>query len=111
MHPITDREDFVKAVKSRDISETYHYVNRVESRSLVENQEVKESVMDLSDLLAFEYKKDSSDNERYNLLFDKSNKYYLLVAVSFVNSHINLVTAFVTRKSKGSPEELVGKWG
>jgi len=111
MHPIVDRELFVEQVRLRDFRMTDHYRKKVESRQLVEHDEVEGMLSDFSCLKAFTYKRDLKDNERYNVLFDKSNKYYLLVALSFVNNHINLVTAFVTRKDRGRPEELVSRWG
>lgn len=63
------------------------------------------------DLVSFVHKKDNHESERYNLIFDKSTKYYLLLALSFSNEYINIITAFVTRKHRGDPENLVTRWG
>lgn len=110
-HPITEREILEQEIQDRDFRRTRHYMRQVQSRDLVQHNQVKTNLQDLEELKAFSYKKDEKENERYNLLFSKSNKYYLMVAISFVNNHINLVTAFVTRKARGKPEELVSRWG
>lgn len=110
-HPISNTDKLKDEIKSRNFRRTNHYNLRLQTRDLIEHSQVTSKLEDMSDLEAFEYKKDGRDNERYNLVFSRSNKYYLLIALSFVNNHLNLITAFVTRKSRGSPDELASRWG
>ncbi len=73
-----------------------------------------ETVMDFlrggwDDALFMAYKDFDGVSHRYNVIFEKSNKYFLIIGIR--DRKVDLVTAFKTRKNNGDPEELVKRWG
>lgn len=113
MHPITSRKKLVEEIESRELRETDHFKKKCRDRPHVSSEETKSFLTDSieDDLLAFTDKADAYPEQRYNMVFDRSNEYYLMVGISFANSHINLVTVFITRKNKGKPLDLAERWG
>ena len=113
MHPIENKGKLTEEVRKRKISYTIHFEEDIEQdRTNISSQLIETYLSNkLEDLIDFTHKPDEKDTPRYNLIFDKSGRYYLLVALSFVNAHINLITSFLVKKERGNPEELVERWG
>lgn len=112
MHPIENRSELKDEVERRNLEYTTHFEEDVlPDRTNISEEMVEKHIQNFEELISFTYKKDNYENERYNLIFDKSSNYYLLMALSFANEHINIITAFVTRKHRGKPEKLVDRWG
>ena len=113
MHPIQNQEKLEKELSKRKISFTKHFEeDTLPARSNVTREMPGKYLRKrFNHLIAFTHKKDRHENERYNLIFEKSSKYYFLLALSFSNGNINIITSFVTRKHRGDPEKLVERWG
>lgn len=113
MASIEDREELRKELNGRKIAYTSHFEKDVAPHRTIITRDLVESYLEenFEELLAFKYKEDEHRNDRYNLIFDKSTKYYLLLALSFNDGKINIITSFVTRKHRGDPEKLIERWG
>lgn len=112
-HPIKEKSTLISEAQRKEINYTNHFKEDVVATrtNISEDLVTKYLRKNFNNLITFKYKKDRYESYRYNLIFDKSSQYYLLIAISFVNSHINIITAFVTRKHRGNPEKLVSRWG
>lgn len=113
MHPIDSEELLKSEIKKREIEYTDHFLEDVEpDRPKITFELVEELIKNkLDELLAFEHKPDKYDSPRYNICFRKSTNYYVIMGVSFSKQHINLITSFPVKQSRGKPKDLIKQFG
>jgi hypothetical protein len=109
MHPIEESEVLGEAVSSRDIVYTRHFEDeRLPYRENVSKSLIEKHLRDFSGLVDFEFSEDGHDRAKYELLFDKSNKYYLKVVLSMDFESVYIVTAHVINKAKRDKSKMIG---
>jgi hypothetical protein len=112
-HPIRSVGELEVEVKRRDVVKTNHFLNySMPDRPNLEVETVIDFLRDdWDDALFMAYKEFDGVSHRYNVIFDKSNKYFLIIGIGIRDKKVDLVTAFKTRKNNGDAEELVKGWG
>lgn len=100
-HPISDQENFKEELSVRDISYTRHFEEeRLPYRSNVTKDLIEEHLQEPDNLVDFRYEEDDHKREKYQVLFDKSSKYFLKIVLSMSKGEIFIVTAHVVNKAK-----------
>lgn len=99
---IKKESEIKKVIKSSEIRYTKHFEEDVLSdRINITKKLVKSNLKNPKNLIEFQYEEDTHPREKYELLFDKSNKYYLMIVVSLEEKkYIYVVTSFVMNKEK-----------
>jgi hypothetical protein len=108
LHPIEDEEVLKQEIESRDIRYTRHFEEkRLPRRENVTKDLIKKHLRDPVDLLEFVFEDDDHRREKYQLLFDKSSKYYLKTVLSMEDDSLYIVTAHVVNKTKKEKSQVV----
>jgi hypothetical protein len=108
-HPIEERDVLQEAVSSREIFLTRHFQEeRLPRRENVSRGIIFSHLEDMSDLVDFVYSEDGHSRFKYELLFDKSSKYFLKVVLSMDESRVFIVTAHVINKAKREKSKMIG---
>lgn len=108
-HPIKNKNCLEEAVSDREIKYTRHFKEqRLPRRENVSEKLIKLYLNDMSDLVDFAYSEDEHRRFKYELLFNKSTKYFLKVVLSMNRSEIYIVTAHVINKTKREKSKMIG---
>lgn len=83
LHPISDSKVLKSELMDRDVHYTWHFEHeRLPYRENVDKDLLESYLDDPVDLLDFVYADDEHEREKYELLFDKSSKYFLKIVLS-----------------------------
>lgn len=108
LHPIDSEEALKREIESREIQYTWHFKEkRLPRRKNVSVELIETYLGNPVDLLEFVFEPDDHDREKYQLLFDKSSKYFLKIVLSMEGDSQYIVTAHVVNKSKKEKSKLL----
>lgn len=100
-HPIEEEEIFKEVISSRKVNYTYHLEEkRLPIRENVSKDLIERHLDNPSDLIDYSYEEDNHKREKYQLVFDKSTKYFLKIVLSMAEEELFIVTAHVVNKTR-----------
>ena len=109
IHPIEDRDKLDEAISVREVKYTRHFEEeRLPRRENVSKELIEDNLSNFSGLVDFVYSEDDHSRFKYELLFDKSRKYFLKVVLSMDDSEVYVVTAHVINKAKREKSKMIG---
>jgi hypothetical protein len=109
VHPIEKEEKFKNELQSRKVNYTRHFErDRLPYRQNVTKNLIEKHLEDPKDLVKYKHEEDDHNREKYQVLFDKSTKYYLKIVLSMTNGDLFIVTAHVINKTKKKLSQMIG---
>ena len=109
LHPIEKEGRFKNELKSRQVNYTRHFEeDRLPYRQNVTKDLIEQHLSNPKDLVEYKYEEDNHNREKYQVLFDKSTKYYLKIVLSMTNGDLFIVTAHVINKTKKKLSQIIG---
>ncbi|PSH01736.1 MAG: hypothetical protein BRC27_01080 [Nanohaloarchaea archaeon SW_10_44_10] len=101
-HPLESEKEFKQALNEiKRINYTRHFEEeRLPNRVNLNKKTIEENLNSPSNLIDFEFEEDEHSRPKYQLVFDKSNKYYLKVVISFKRNEVFIVTAHIVNKRR-----------
>jgi len=109
VHPIEKEEKFKNELQSRKVNYTRHFERyRLPYRQNVTKNLIEKHLEDPKDLVKYKHEEDDHNREKYQVLFDKSTKYYLKIVLSMTNGDLFTVTAHVINKTKKKLSQMIG---
>lgn len=101
-HPI-ETKDGIRKTLSRvsKINYTQHFEEeRLPNRVNLSKDIIEEHLKSPRKLIEFEFEEDKHPRPKYQLVFDKSTKYYLKIVLSFDDNEVFIVTAHIVNKRR-----------
>jgi len=108
-HPVKNEKTFKNMISGLKLEYTKHFEkDRLPYRKNISKELIREYIGDPKDLVEFSYAPDNHVREKYEVLFDKSSKYFLKIVLSVSSEKVYIVTAHIINKTKKEKSKIIG---